>query len=179
MSQGSLNPKIRFLGQKVWPVACAQTDRQTDTQTHRQTDRQTEWLLRAPFQGFRIFSFNLSSRIGPIDLFINCLPSIWIVFTLTSFPAVILWSGMQGIILQNVSQKIPLYIKSNSNRFISLKKCCFRYSIFHFCWSLRKTSQLWPIQWTFTWSLVINVTERLYRYMTVVMSVKMRCDIRI
>ena len=29
MSQGSLNPKIRFLGQKVWPVACAQTHRVT------------------------------------------------------------------------------------------------------------------------------------------------------
>ena len=26
----------------------------------RWTDRQTEWLLRAPFQGFRNFSFNLS-----------------------------------------------------------------------------------------------------------------------
>ena len=43
--------KIRFLGQKV---------------TDRQTDGHTEWLLRAPFLGFRIFSFNLSSRIGPI-----------------------------------------------------------------------------------------------------------------
>ena len=31
MSQGSLNPKIRFLGQKVCPVARRQTDRQTDT----------------------------------------------------------------------------------------------------------------------------------------------------
>ena len=36
------------------------------TQTHRHTHRHTEWLLWAPFQGFRIFSFNLSSRIGPI-----------------------------------------------------------------------------------------------------------------
>ena len=61
ISQGSPNPKIRFLGQKVWPVACAQTDTHTD----RHTDRHTEWLLRTPFQGFRIFSFNLSSRIGP------------------------------------------------------------------------------------------------------------------
>ena len=35
--------------------------------THRQTHRQTrKWLLWAPFQGFRSFSFNLSSRIGPI-----------------------------------------------------------------------------------------------------------------
>ena len=32
ISQGSLNPQIRFLGQKVWPVARAQTDGQTDGQ---------------------------------------------------------------------------------------------------------------------------------------------------
>ena len=44
MSQGSLNPKIRFLGQKVWPVARAQTD----TQTHRVT---TEGTLSG-FQDF-------------------------------------------------------------------------------------------------------------------------------
>ena len=31
MSQGSLNLKIRFLGQKVCPVARGQTDRRTDT----------------------------------------------------------------------------------------------------------------------------------------------------
>ena len=31
MSQGSLNPKIRFLGQKVCPVARGHTDRQTYT----------------------------------------------------------------------------------------------------------------------------------------------------
>ena len=30
MSQGSLNPKIRFLGQKVCPVARSQTDTQSD-----------------------------------------------------------------------------------------------------------------------------------------------------
>ena len=30
------------------------------------TDTQIESLLRAPFRDFRIFSFNLSSRIGPI-----------------------------------------------------------------------------------------------------------------
>ena len=29
------------------------------------TDWQAEWLLRAPVQGFRIFSFNLLSRVGP------------------------------------------------------------------------------------------------------------------
>ena len=54
-SQGSLDPKIRFLGQKVWSIARVRTDRHT-----------RKWILRAPFQGFRIFSFNLSSRIGPI-----------------------------------------------------------------------------------------------------------------
>ena len=32
------------------------------------TNRQTrKWLLWAPFQGFRSFSFNLSSRIGPTN----------------------------------------------------------------------------------------------------------------
>ena len=54
MSQGSLDPKIRFLGQKMFSVACVQTDTQTQ-----------KWLQRTPFQGFRIFFFNLSSRIGP------------------------------------------------------------------------------------------------------------------
>ena len=59
MSQGSLDPKITFLCQKVCSVA--------RMQTHRQTDRQTrKWIQRTPFQGFRNFSFNLSSRIGPI-----------------------------------------------------------------------------------------------------------------
>ena len=55
MFQGSLDPKIRFLGQKVSSVALVQTDRQT-----------RKWILRTPFQGFRNFSFNLLSRSGPI-----------------------------------------------------------------------------------------------------------------
>ena len=33
MSQGSLNQKIRLLGQKVCPVGCSHTDTRTDTQT--------------------------------------------------------------------------------------------------------------------------------------------------
>ena len=64
MSQGSFNPKISFLGQKVCSVARLHTDRQTDTQT--------EWLLRTPFQGFMIFSFSLSSRIGPKCISFSC-----------------------------------------------------------------------------------------------------------
>ena len=43
MSQGSFIPKVRFLGQKMWPVP------------RGYTDGQTEWLLWAPFQGFMIF----------------------------------------------------------------------------------------------------------------------------
>ena len=35
MSQGSLNPKIRFLGQNVCSVAGAQTHRHTDRHTYR------------------------------------------------------------------------------------------------------------------------------------------------
>ena len=54
MSQGSLNPKIRFLGQKVWPVACAQTHRHTHT--HRQTDRQTHRVTtEGTLSGFQDF----------------------------------------------------------------------------------------------------------------------------
>ena len=37
MSQGSFNQKIRFLGQKMWPVGRARTDGHTDTRTHRVT----------------------------------------------------------------------------------------------------------------------------------------------
>ena len=55
MSKASLNPKFKFLGRKVCFVARGQTHRHT-----------RKWLLWAPFQGFRSFSFNLSSRIGPI-----------------------------------------------------------------------------------------------------------------
>ena len=38
MSQWSLNPRIRFLGQKLWSVARVQTDGQTDRRTDGQTD---------------------------------------------------------------------------------------------------------------------------------------------
>ena len=54
MSQGSLNLNIRFLGQKVCPVARGQTH----------TKVNTEGTLKV---GFSIFSFNSSSRIGPIN----------------------------------------------------------------------------------------------------------------
>ena len=57
MSQGSFNPKIRFLVEKVCPVACLQTDGQTDRVTTVGT-----------LSGFQDFSFNLSSRIGPTFL---------------------------------------------------------------------------------------------------------------
>ena len=55
MSQGSLNPKIRFLGQKVCPVARGQTD------TH-----ESDYCGHCGHPFRRSFSFNLSSRIGPI-----------------------------------------------------------------------------------------------------------------
>ena len=61
MSHGSLNPKIRFAGQKVCTVAHVQTDRHTQT---LDTNMNTE----DTFQGFKIFSFDISSRIGPKSL---------------------------------------------------------------------------------------------------------------
>ena len=50
MPQGSLDPKIRFIGQKVCSVARVQTHKHTDTQTetdthtgrHTDTDRHTD-----------------------------------------------------------------------------------------------------------------------------------------
>ena len=65
MSQGWLYLEITFLAQKLWSVARVQRHRHTDTQTDRHTRK---WILRAPFQGFMSFSFNLSSRIGPINI---------------------------------------------------------------------------------------------------------------
>ena len=62
MSQGSLNPKIRFLYQKVCSVAAY---RHTDRQKHRQTHGH-EREYRGHHFRFQEFSFNLSSRIGPI-----------------------------------------------------------------------------------------------------------------
>ena len=49
MSQGSLNPKIKFLGQKVCSVGRERTDTQTDRQTH--TKVTTEGTLSG-FQDF-------------------------------------------------------------------------------------------------------------------------------
>ena len=49
MSQGSLSPKIRFLGQKVCSVARVQRDTRTDRQTH--TKVKTEDTLSG-FQEF-------------------------------------------------------------------------------------------------------------------------------
>ena len=51
MSQGSLNPKIRFLGQKVCPAARIRTDEQTDRHTHTHTHETTEGTLSG-FQEF-------------------------------------------------------------------------------------------------------------------------------
>ena len=49
MSQGSLDPKIKFLGQKMCFVARVQTDRQTDRQTDTKVN--TEDTLSG-FQNF-------------------------------------------------------------------------------------------------------------------------------
>ena len=53
MSQGSLNPKIRFLSQKVCPAAHKQTDTQADRHTDRQT--QTKVTTVGTLSGFQDF----------------------------------------------------------------------------------------------------------------------------
>ena len=51
MSQGSLNPKIRFLGQKLCPVAHSHTHTYTHTRTytHTQTDTHESDYCGHPF----------------------------------------------------------------------------------------------------------------------------------
>ena len=53
MSEGSFNPKIRFLGQNVCYVARVKTV----TQTHRQTDTQTDTIVNTEdtLSGFQEF----------------------------------------------------------------------------------------------------------------------------
>jgi len=68
MSQGVLCQKIRFLGQKLWPVACEQTDRQT----HRGFK---DW---EPYQGFSLSSFCLwSDMSGSIIGFVQVVMWTW------------------------------------------------------------------------------------------------------
>ena len=55
MSQGSLDPKIRFIGQKVCSVARVQTDTQTHRHTDRQTDRHESEYRGHPFRVSGIF----------------------------------------------------------------------------------------------------------------------------
>ena len=53
MSQGSLDPKIRFIGQKVCSVAREQTDKRTHTHTH--TDTHESEYRGHPFRVSGIF----------------------------------------------------------------------------------------------------------------------------
>ena len=55
MFQGSLNTKIRFLGQKVCSVAREHTDRQTDGRTDRQTDTHESDYCGHPFRVSGVF----------------------------------------------------------------------------------------------------------------------------
>ena len=62
MSKGSLNPKIRFLGQKECPVACLRT--------HKRTDRQTQSEYRGhPFRVSGIFPSTYNQ--GSVQYFVH------------------------------------------------------------------------------------------------------------
>ena len=52
MSQGPLNQKIRFLGQKMCPVGCSHTDTRTHRHTDGHTDRVTTVGSLSGFQDF-------------------------------------------------------------------------------------------------------------------------------
>ena len=71
MSQGVLCQKIRFLGQKLWPVACEQTHRGFNN-----------W---EPYQGFSLSSFCLWSDMSGL------IESISRVETKQKFIRIILW----------------------------------------------------------------------------------------
>ena len=61
MSQGSLNPKIRFLGQKVCHVACLQTDTKVNTKGT------ISWFQEYFLQTFHQWSVQKVSYIGAQD----------------------------------------------------------------------------------------------------------------
>ena len=75
MSQGSLDPKIRFLGQKVCSVAHVQTDRHTDRHCQRETCTFSLGGLEYPLcdAGSSVFcsSVFLSLRLNAFYLFIT------------------------------------------------------------------------------------------------------------
>ena len=89
----SLNPKIRFLGQTVWPVARPQTDRQTDTRTHRVT---TEGTL----SGFQDFFLQPIIKDRPnINKHVNVYNSFVVIVSNyrtheLSYPLTSLWAVM-------------------------------------------------------------------------------------
>ena len=67
LTQGSLMPKIKILGQKLWPAGPRQTDKQTNRQTDKQTNKQTEIVkTEGPIEFFgSFFSFISLSMSGP------------------------------------------------------------------------------------------------------------------
>ena len=69
MSQGSLNPKIRFLCKKMWPVARSQTDTQTDGRTHRVTTEGT-------FSGFQDFFLQPIIKDRPNNSYVKYVTGI-------------------------------------------------------------------------------------------------------
>ena len=103
MSQGSLNPRIRLLWQKLCPVAHAHTHRQT-----------RKWILSTPFQGFRTFFFNLSSRIGPISNKNNF--TLWPISQLFRFTSI----HLQG---ENIIYCTLKWYSSQSRDFTKCVKC--------------------------------------------------------
>ena len=68
MSQGSLNPKIRFLGQKMWSVAWLRTDRQTDT-------HESDYC--GPHSGFKEFFFQSIIKDRPNKCKIKICCGMW------------------------------------------------------------------------------------------------------
>ena len=67
-SQGLLNQKIRFLGQKMWPVAHAQTH----THTHRHTHTDTLGSFATYSVKMTEYKIEVSCDFGDLCNFVTC-----------------------------------------------------------------------------------------------------------
>ena len=103
MSQGSLNPKIRFLSKKVCPAARGRTD----GQTHRQTDTHESDYWMHPFRVSGVFPSTYHQRSDQKNDF-SWYPN-------TSKKNLLIW-------IKHISEKIPLYSPLLIKVFKKMKK---------------------------------------------------------
>ena len=87
MSQGSLDPKIRFLGQKVCSVAHMQTDTQTDTKviTEDTLSGFQEFFLQPIIKDRSNIYVSCHVTCGVFTIIILCICTLKIKYFVTDF----------------------------------------------------------------------------------------------